>query len=67
MEEMCIRDSASSLEGLISIDSPLGKAIRGHTAGDTVFVKVKETYGYEAEIRSIDKTAEAEDDSLRQY
>ena len=58
---------ASSLEGLISIDSPLGKAIRGHKAGDTVFVKVNETYGYEAEIRSIDKTAEAEDDSLRQY
>lgn len=28
----------NSLQGLISIDSPLGKAIRGHKAGDTVYV-----------------------------
>ena len=30
---------ANSMEGKISIESPLGKAIRGHREGDRVFVK----------------------------
>lgn len=57
----------NSLKGLISIDSPLGKAIRGRKAGDRVYVKVNDRFGYEAEIRSIDKTAEEEEDVLRSY
>ena len=32
----------NSLQGLISIDSPLGKAIRGRKAGDKVYVKVND-------------------------
>ena len=47
----------NSMKGLISIDSPLGKAIKGRKTGDKVYIKVNDTYGYEAEIRSIDKTA----------
>ncbi len=47
----------NSLKGLISIDSPLGKAIRGHKVGDRVHVKVDDRFGYEVEIRSIDKSA----------
>ena len=43
----------NSMKGLISIDSPLGKAIKGHKTGDKVYIKVNDTYGYEAEIRSI--------------
>ena len=55
------------MKGLISIDSPLGKAIKGRKTGDKVYIKVNNTYGYEAEIRSIDKTAKEEEDQLRSY
>ena len=57
----------NSLQGLISIDSPLGKAIRGRKAGDKVYVKVNDRFGYDVEIRSIDKTTEEEEDKLRSY
>lgn len=57
----------NSLKGLISIDSPLGKAIRGHRVGERVYIKVNLDFGYEAEIRAIDKTAEAEEDTLRSF
>ena len=57
----------NSMKGLISIDSPLGKAVRGRKAGERVYIRVSDKFGYEAEIRSIDKTAEDEDDSLRGY
>ena len=57
----------NSMKGLISIDSPLGKAIKGRKTGDKVYIKVNDTYGYEAEIRSIDKTAKEEEDQLRSY
>lgn len=57
----------NSLQGLISIDSPLGKAIRGHKAGDKVYVKVDDHFGYEVEIRSIDKSTGNEDDKLRSF
>ena len=57
----------NSLQGLISIDSPLGKAISGHKAGDTVYVKVDDSFGYDVEIRSIDKTTEEDEDKLRSF
>ena len=57
----------NSLQGLISIDSPLGKAIRGRKAGDKVYVKVDDRFGYDVEIRSIDKTTEDDEDKLRSY
>ena len=57
----------NSPQGLISIDSPLGKAIRGRKAGDKVYVKVNDRFGYDVEIRSIDKTTEEEEDKLRSY
>ncbi len=50
----------NSLKGLISIDSPLGKALLGHRAGDRVHVKISDTAGYDVVIRSV---GEAEDDS----
>ena len=55
----------NSLKGLISIDSPLGKALMGHKVGDQVYVKVDERFGYEAVIRSIDSSGEEEE--LRKY
>jgi len=57
----------NSLQGLISIDSPLGKAIRGRKAGDKVYVKVDDSFGYDVEIRSIDKTTEEDEDKLRSF
>ena len=57
----------NSLKGLISIDSPLGKALRGRKIGDKIYVRVNEAYCYEAEIRAIDKSAEEEEESLRKY
>lgn len=57
----------NSLKGLISIDSPLGKALLGRRAGDKVYIQVSPSYGYEAQIRSIDKSAESEEENLRSY
>ena len=37
----------NSLQGLISIDSPLGKAIRGRKMVDKVYVKVDDHFGYD--------------------
>ena len=57
----------NSLRGLISIDSPLGKAIRRHKVGDGVHVKVDDRFGYDVEIRAIDKSTGGEDDKLRSF
>lgn len=57
----------NSLQGLISIESPLGKAIRGHKAGDRVKVKMNGEDGYFVVIRRIDKTTDDSNDTLRSY
>ena len=57
----------NSLQGLISIESPLGKAIRGHKEGDRVKVKTSKENGYYVVIRKIDKTTEDSNDTLRKY
>lgn len=56
-----------SMKGNISIDSPLGDAIRGHRAGDRVYVKVSEDYGYYVVIKSIERTADDGSDDIRSY
>lgn len=43
-------------KGLISKDSPFGKAVLGRKAGDKITVHVNDSYSYPAEIRSITKT-----------
>ena len=45
--------------GLVSLESPLGKAILGKRVGQTVEIRVSDDYSYEAEIRAI---VPAEDD-----
>lgn len=57
----------NSMEGLISIESPLGKAIRGHKVGDTVTVQVNDSYSYDVVIRKIDNTQDEEQDKIRSY
>lgn len=41
-------------KGFISMESPLGKAVLGKKCGDTVSVRVNESYSYDAVIRSIE-------------
>ena len=57
----------NSLKGLISIDSPLGKALLNHKVGDTVTVKVNDSYSYDAVIRAIDKSPDESDDIIRKF
>ena len=57
----------NSLSGLISTESPIGKAIMGHKAGDRVYIRVNENYGYYAVIKSIKKTQDDDSDQLRSF
>lgn len=56
-----------SMKGNISIDSPLGDAIRGHKVGDRVHVKVSDDYGYYVVIKSIQRTTDDGSDDIRSY
>lgn len=70
-EEMTVRFVTTlrqnALEGLISKESPLGRAVMGHKAGERVYVKVSEDYGYWAEIRSIEKGQDDESLEISAY
>ena len=57
----------NSLQGLISIKSPLGKAIQGHKVGDRVFVNTNGNTGYYVKIQKIENTTDDSQDSLRKY
>lgn len=57
----------NSLKGYISIESPLGKALLGHRAGDRVTVKVSDSYSYDAVIKKIDKSTDETDDTIRKF
>ncbi len=57
----------SSLNGRISIESPLGKAILGRRTGERVYVQVNENAGYYVTIRSIENTGDSEQDAIRRF
>ncbi len=57
----------NSLEGLISIESPLGKAVLGRREGDRVKVELSEGRGYYVVIKKIIKTSDDSEDQLRKY
>ena len=52
----------NSMENRISIESPIGKALKGRKVGDRVEVKVNDNYSYFLVIRSIDKTGSEEEE-----
>ncbi len=52
----------NALKGLISKESPVGKAVMGHKVGDRVRVEVNSDYSYHIVIRSVEKGTD--DDSL---
>lgn len=57
----------NSMKGLISTESPLGRAILGKREGDRVYIKVSEDYGYYAVIRKITKTNDDSQDEIRKF
>lgn len=57
----------NSLDGRISVESPLGKALLGHKVGDKIHVKVNESAGYDVIIRRIEKAADGEEDAIRSF
>ncbi|MEY8355677.1 transcription elongation factor GreA [Lachnospiraceae bacterium 54-53] len=57
----------NSMKGLISSESPLGKAIMGHKVGDRIYVKVNEKAGYHVTVRRLENTKDDGSDKLRSY
>ena len=57
----------NSLKNLISIDSPLGKALLHHRVGDRVRVKINETAGYDVVIKSIGDLTDESEDEIRSF
>lgn len=57
----------NSLEGLISNESPLGKALLGHKVGDVVQVQVNATASYDVKIIKIENTVDDGTDKLRSF
>ena len=58
---------ANSLKNLISIESPLGKALMGKCQGDRVEVKVNSSYSYFIKINKIEKINDDSEDKIRSY
>ena len=56
-----------ALKGLVSKESPVGKAILGSKVGDTVTVRVSDTNSYHAEILAIEKQADDGSAPLRSF
>lgn len=57
----------NSLKNLVSIESPLGKAVIGKKVGDRVYVPITEKNGYYVEVRKIEKTGDDESNGIRSY
>ena len=58
---------SNSLIGLISIESPMGKALMGHKVGDRVTVHVNDNVSYDVIINDIDKSTDDEFDEISRY
>ena len=57
----------NSLKGMISTESPLGKAILGRKIGEKVWVKIDGQGGYQVVIRAIDKSSSDAEDKIRGF
>ena len=56
-----------ALKGLVSKESPVGRALMGRKVGDRVTVQASETYSYDVIIRKIEKTGEDPDIPISTY
>ena len=55
------------LEGLIGLDSPAAKALMGRRTGETVTIRVSDSFSYEVKITGIEKNADESGDRLNSY
>lgn len=55
------------LQGLISIESPIAKALTGHKRGDRVHVQVNDSFGYDVEIKAVENTPDDDSIELRKF
>lgn len=58
---------SDSLSGLITNESPLGKALMKHKVGDVVHVQVNSNIGYDVKILKIENTVDDGSDKLRSF
>jgi transcription elongation factor GreA len=58
---------SDSLNGYISIESPLGKAVLGHKVGDRVSIKVNDSYSYFVKIVDLDASTDDSEDKIASY
>lgn len=56
----------NSLQGLVSTESPIGKAVLGHKVGDRVWIEINPNVGYYVVIQSIKKT-NGKEEKLRSF
>jgi len=56
-----------SLNNMITIESPLGKALLAHKEGDRVSVKVNDDYSYYVKIVKIENNKDDSEDRIREY
>lgn len=58
---------SNPLKGLISIESPVGKALLGHKRGDTVHVQVDSAYGYDVVVKSVENAPDDDEIEIRKF
>ena len=58
---------SNSIQGKISIESPLGKAIRGHKCHDKVRVEINSDSAYDIIIMKIDQSENDDEDEISKY
>ncbi len=56
-----------ALNGLISIESPMGKALLKKKVGDAVTINTETGYSYDVVIKEIIKTSDDSKDEIRQF
>ena len=57
----------NSRAGLISIESPMGKAILGSRLNERISIKVDNNYSYYIIIKNIDKSSDDENDRIKSF
>ena len=57
----------NSLEGRISTESPIGKAILGRKVGDRVYVEINDKQGYYITIKRIEVIDDDDSDPLQRF
>ena len=55
------------LKGLISIESPIGKALVGHREGEQVHVQVNDSFGYDVIVKKVDNTPDDDSIEIRKF